>query len=66
MKSGIENVKWLFKIEDDEGIGGKCTCVQLIAIKKIMKLLSHCVILFGFRKGKTDNFSYQFRAISSF
>ena len=28
--------------------------------------LSHCVIPFGFKKGKTEIFSYQFRAISSF
>ena len=26
----------------------------------------HCVIPFGFRKGKTENLSYQFRAIYSF
>ena len=32
MKINIENFKWLFHIEYDEGIGGKCTCVQLIAI----------------------------------
>ena len=31
MKSDIENFKYLFQIEDDVGIGGKCTCVQLIA-----------------------------------
>ena len=29
-------------------------------------MLSHCVILFGFSKGKTENFTYQFTAISSF
>ena len=33
-KSDIENFKWLLEIEDDEGIGGKCTCVQLIDINK--------------------------------
>ena len=32
----------------------------------MIKLLNHCVILFDFRKEKTENFSYQFRAISSF
>ena len=32
----------------------------------IIILLSHGVILFGFRKGETENFIYQFRAISSF
>ena len=31
MKSDIENFKHLLKIEDDGGIGGKGTCVQLIA-----------------------------------
>ena len=39
VKSNIENFKWLFQIEDDGGIGGKCTCVQLIAINKE---LSNC------------------------
>ena len=34
VKSDITSFKWLFKLEDDEGIGGKCTCVQLIAINK--------------------------------
>ena len=29
-------------------------------------MLNHCIIPFGFRKGKTDNFSYHLRAISSF
>ena len=29
-------------------------------------MLNHCVIPFSFRKGKTENCSYQFRAISSF
>ena len=32
VKSDIENFKWLFQIEDDGGTGGKCTCVQPIAI----------------------------------
>ena len=32
VKSEIENFKYLFQIEDDGGIGGKCTCVQLIAL----------------------------------
>ena len=31
MKSDIEHFKWLFQIEDNGGIGGKCTCVHLIA-----------------------------------
>ena len=34
MKSDIENFKCLFQIEDDGGIGGKCTCVLLIAMNK--------------------------------
>ena len=34
MKSDIEHFKYLFQIEDDGGIGGKCTCVLLIAINK--------------------------------
>ena len=33
MKSDIENFKCLFQIEDG-GIGGKCTCVLLIAMNK--------------------------------
>ena len=33
--------------------------------QRFFKLLNHCVILFGFRTGQTENFSYQFRAISS-
>ena len=32
----------------------------------MIKLKNHCVISFGFRKGKTEHFSFQFRAISSF
>ena len=39
VKSDIENFKWLFQIEDDGKFGGKCTCVQLIAINKE---LSNC------------------------
>ena len=27
VKSYIENFKYLIHIEDDDGIGGKCTCV---------------------------------------
>ena len=34
MKSDIENFKCLFQIEDDGGIGGKCTCVLLIAMNQ--------------------------------
>ena len=33
---------------------------------KNIKLQSHSFIPFGFRNVKTDNFSYQFRTISSF
>ena len=29
-------------------------------------MLNHCVILFCFRKGKTDHFSYKLRAIYIF
>ena len=32
----------------------------------MIKLLNNCVIPFGFRKGKTENFSYQLRPISIF
>ena len=49
----IENFKWWFL-----GIGGKSTSVQIIAINK--DISNHCVIPFGFRKVKTENFSYQF------
>ena len=35
----IENFKWLFQIEDDEGIGGKCISLQSITITKE---LSNC------------------------
>ena len=62
----LKNFKWALQIEDDGGIFGKYTCVQVIAIKKMIQLQTHCVILFGFRKGKTDNLSYQLRAISCF
>ena len=34
VKSDFENFKWLFQIEDDGGIGGKCTCVPLIVINE--------------------------------
>ena len=34
VKINIENFKWLFQIEDDGGIGRKCTCVELIAINE--------------------------------
>ena len=40
MKSDIENFKWVFQIEDVDGIGGKCTCGELIAINKE---LSNCL-----------------------
>ena len=62
----MEIFKWLFKIEYGHGIGGKCNCVQFIAIKKILKLLDPCVIPFGLGKEKTENFSYHLRAIFSF
>ena len=39
MKSDIDNFKWLFQIEDDGGIRGKNTCVQLIVINNE---LSNC------------------------
>ena len=53
VKSDIENFKWLFQIEDQGGIEGTCICVQQFALKKrIIKLLSHCVIMCCFRKGK--------------
>ena len=64
MKSDIKNLKWLCQIKDDDGIGGKCTCVQPIDMNK--DLLNCCVILFGFRRGKTENFNYQVRAIFNF
>ena len=34
MKSDIEHFEGVFKIEDDGGIGGKCTCVQTTAMHK--------------------------------
>ena len=39
VKSDIENFKWLFQIEDDGGIGGKCICVERIVINEE---LSNC------------------------
>ena len=39
VKSDNENLKLLFQIEDDKGVWGKCTCVELIAINKE---LSNC------------------------
>ena len=41
-------------------------CTAYCHKERIIKLLNHCVITFGFRKVKTENFSYQFRAIFSF
>ena len=34
MKCNIQHLKLLFQIGDDGGIGGECTCIQLIAITK--------------------------------
>ena len=34
--------------------------------QRIYKLLNHCVIAFDLRKGKTENLSYQFKAIYGF
>ena len=53
MKSDIENFKYLFQIEDDGGIGGKYTRVELI-VKLIVP--NHCDIQFDLRKGKTGFF----------
>ena len=56
MKSENQNFKWLFQIEDDGRIGGKCTCVYLIAMNYIgIKITKHCDIPFGFRKGKSGD-----------
>ena len=52
MKNDIENFKSTFQIEGDGAIGGKCTCVLVIAIA-IIKFQNRCVIPFGFRKEKT-------------
>ena len=38
MENDIENYKCVFQIEDDGRIGGKCTYVQFIAIKRMFKL----------------------------
>ena len=46
MKTVIEKVKGLFEVEDDGGIGGKCTCVQLISINKEQ---SNCKTIMLFR-----------------
>ena len=32
MKGDFSNYKWLFQIEDDDKIDGKCTCDEFIAI----------------------------------
>ena len=34
VKINIKNFKWVFQVEDDGGMWGKCTCVQPIAINK--------------------------------
>ena len=34
VKINIKNFKGVFQVEDDGGIGGKCICVQPIAINK--------------------------------
>ena len=51
MKSDIENLKCLFQIEDDGGIGGKWTYVQLIAKNKEL-LSSKTTVLFCLVLGK--------------
>ena len=38
-------------------------CTAKCHQSRIIKLLNHCVIPFGFRKGKTEHSSYQFIAI---
>ena len=54
VKSDIENIKQVFQIEDDGGIGGKCACVQLIAPNK--ELLSQTTAIFCLNLGK-DNWN---------
>ena len=41
-------------------------CTAYCHKQRIIKLQNHFVIPFGFWKGKTDNLSYQFIAISNF
>ena len=47
-------------------LGKMHLCTAYCHKTRKIKLLNHCVILFGFRKRKTENFSYQLRSISSF
>ena len=50
-------MKWVFQIEDDGGMGGKCTCVQLIALNKNYQISKPLCYSIWF---------YQFKAISIF
>ena len=47
------------------GGGGMHLCTAYCHKKRIVKLLSHWVISFCFKKGKTGYFTHQFRAIIS-
>ena len=51
MKSEIENFKYLFQKEDDGEIGGKCTCVLLIAPNKELSN-SQTTVIFRLILGK--------------
>ena len=51
MKSDITNLKWVYQIDDDGGIGEKCTCVKLIALYKTL-LIFKTTVLFRLALGK--------------
>ena len=45
-------------------LGENAPVYSLLPLINNDQMLTHCVIPFGFRKGKTGNLNYQLRAIS--
>ena len=67
MKRDIENIKYLFQIEDGGGIGGKWISVQLIAPNK-ERSNSQAPVIFRLILGKEKRefFCYQIMGLPSF
>ena len=66
MKSDIEILNGYFISQMMAELGKIGPVYSSLPSIKNIKLLNYCVIPFGFRKGMTENFCYQVRAISSF
>ena len=59
VKSDIENFKCSFQIVDDGGIGGKCTCVLLMAMNKDLSNTEIAGLFrFALGKGKLEIFLF--------